>query len=373
MSINLLEKNEIGIPSKLELIPKSQYRKVLRKYLSEDFLKPHINDVIRYSACMLLYIAGTLLILKSDSLLTKAIISLTNGVLLASLTFFLHDLFHGSITRSKTIAHLFGISIGVLNLFSPTFWKRVHNFHHAKTGDISDPDRSYISSEAPKTSLEKAIYKTRISDESLNPIVSMFLMSTGFFWYFFNTMFFGLSKYSNQLQDKKYNKIKDLFKSQNEKNIVFFELFLIFGFQIILYTVICKNNFLNYLFASVVPILIAHFIAMLYIHTNHFLSPLTGEVDDPLLNSLSINNGWFLDKIFSNFSHHVEHHLFPSMPSVHYPKVRKLLQELYPQRFQLISFTKAIKLLFSTPRIYGDSTHLVSTSGKIANCLLPTK
>ena len=112
---------------------------------------------------------------------------------------------------------------------------------------------------------------------------------------------------------------------------------------------------------------------MAYIHTNHFLSPLTGEIDDPLVNSLSLKNSWLVDKIFSNFSHHVEHHLFPAMGSYHYPKVRKLLLKLYPERYKLIPMVDAIKMLLQTPRIYGDYTHLVSLDGtKKTDCLMPT-
>jgi fatty acid desaturase len=113
---------------------------------------------------------------------------------------------------------------------------------------------------------------------------------------------------------------------------------------------------------------------MSYIHTNHFLSPLTGELDDPLINSLSLKNPKLVDMIFSNFSHHVEHHLFPSMSTVHYPKVRKLLLKLYPERFQLLPMMDAIKLLFKTPRIYEKYVYLVTTDGKQRlSCLMPKR
>ena len=113
---------------------------------------------------------------------------------------------------------------------------------------------------------------------------------------------------------------------------------------------------------------------MSYIHTNHFLSPLTGEIDDPLVNSLSLQNSWLTDKVFLNFSHHVEHHLFPAMSSRHYPEVRKLLKKLYPNRFQLIPMIDAIKLLFHTPRIYGGYTYLVTSDGlKKSKCLMPVQ
>jgi fatty acid desaturase len=319
------------------------------------------------------YWCGVAVILNVDNLLIKALVSFFIGISLASLTFFLHDLFHDSIIKSRLFAYFTGLSIGILNLFAPIFWHRVHNFHHARTGNVDDPDRSYIISEMPKNTLEKLIYKTRMSNEAYNPVLSLLFMSTGFFWYFLNTMMSMFVGVKNQYA-KKYNRTQELFKKNADKAIVVFELVTIFSFQIFLYSYLAKGNFLNYMFIGIIPIAISHFIAMSYIHTNHFLSPLTGEIDDPLINSLSLKNSKFIDKIFFNFSHHVEHHLFPAMSSSHYPEVRKLLLKLYPERFQLMPYVDAIKMLFKTPRIYSDSTHLITLDGtKKINCLLPAK
>jgi len=172
-------------------------------------------------------------------------------------------------------------------------------------------------------------------------------------------------------KNSKLQGINKLFKAK-ELFIILGELLLIFSFQGLLFTVVAQHNFSNYFLISLFPVLITHFITMLYIHTNHFLSPLTNDIDDPLVNSLSLKNSWLVDKAFSNFSHHVEHHLFPAMSSSHYPKVRKLLLDLYPNRFQLIPMTSAIKLLCTTPRIYGDNTYLVNYDGKEKfECLKP--
>ena len=360
--------------SKLDLIPKQEYRSELSKYLSVECFKPDTKHLINYLICVAVCLFGIYSIITIDFLPVKILISVINGIALTSLTFFLHDLFHGSIVKSNPFAYLLGLSVGLFNLFSPTFWHRVHNLHHARTGNTDDPDRSYISLEKPQNALEKFVYKTRISDESYHPFISLILMTSGFFWYFSNGMYYGLvGKKTCLKEDKKYKRIQELFKKDSDKLLVLAELFIILGFQAFLFFLIAKANFLNYFLISLLPVAISHLITMLYIHTNHFLSPLTGEVDDPLINSLSVENIPLVDKIFLNFSHHVEHHLFPAMGSSHYPKVRKLLLKMYPNRFQLIPMKEAIKLLFKTPRIYGDYIHLVSTSGKKVKCLMPSK
>ena len=358
----------------LNLISKHEYRSVLSKLLPKECFIPDIKHVFHYLILMSVYLGGIFSIVNISFFPLKLIISLVMGVSLAGLTFFLHDLFHGSIIKSKPIAYLFGLSVGIFNMFAPLFWQRVHNFHHARTGNIDDPDRAYIAAEIPKTLIGKFGYRNRVSSEAFHPIISLFFMSTGFLFYFSNTMFYGLvAKKSSIEEDKKYQRVQELFKSNKSKLVVIGELIIILSFQWFLFTVIANNSFLNYFLLSLLPVGISHFIAMAYIHTNHFLSPLTGEIDDPLVNSLSVKNSWFVDKIFSNFSHHAEHHLFPAMGSYHYPKVRKLLLNLYPGRYKLIPMIDAMKMLLKTPRIYGDYTHLVSMDGsKKINCLLPT-
>ena len=364
-----------GLMERLKLIPKIEYRTELRKYLPEECFKPDIRHVFHYLICMAVYFFGMYAIANLQiGLPIKIIAGTIMGISLGALTFFLHDIFHGSIVESKPAAYLLGLSVGLLNLFAPLFWQRVHNFHHARTGNVDDPDRSYILAERPTGFIEKIAYKFRISEEAYHPFISLVMISTGFFWYFFSTMFYGfLGKKASIKEDMKYRRIQELFKDKKDRLLVLFELILIFAFQAFLFAFVAKSNFLTYFLISLLPVGVAHFIAMSYIHTNHFLSPLTGEVDDPLVNSLSLKNSWIVDKIFSNFSHHVEHHIFPAMSSYHYPKVRKLLLKLYPERYQLIPMIDAIKLLFKTPRIYGDYASLITADGtKKANCLLPT-
>ncbi len=362
-----------SIIGELNLIPKNEYRTVLSKLLPEECFTPDIKHVLHYLLCMTVYLTGILSIVNISFLPLKIVISVIMGITLTGLTFFLHDLFHGSIIKSNIVAYFTGLSIGIFNLFAPIFWKRVHNFHHARTGTIDDPDRSYILHEKPTNAVEKFVYSMRISDEAIHPFISMLFMSLGFFFYFFNNMFYGLvANRASIKEDKKYQRVQELFKKKGDRLFVLGELVLIFSFQAFLFVYICNHSFLNYFLVSLMPVGIAHIIAMSYIHTNHFLSPLTGEIDDPLVNSLSLKNSWLVDKIFSNFSHHVEHHLFPAMGSYHYPKIRKLLLKLYPERYKLIPMIDAMKMLFKTPRIYGDYTHLVSSDGtRKVDCLLP--
>ena len=152
--------------SSLNLISKNEYRSLLSKNLPKESFEKDTNELIHYFALILIYLVSILLLANIQSLVIKIPVSISMGIILTSLTFFLHDLMHGSYLKSKQITYLVGLSIGVLNFFPPFFCQRLHNFHHARTGNIDDPDRMYLLDEKPKNLFEIFQYKTRMSNEA---------------------------------------------------------------------------------------------------------------------------------------------------------------------------------------------------------------
>jgi len=128
---------------------------------------------------------------------------------------------------------------------------------------------------------------------------------------------------------------------------------------------------LHFVFAFVLPLLVGNAIVIGYILTNHSLSPLT-DVNDPLVNSLTVTVPRFIDKLHLNFGLHVEHHLFPSMSSAYAPLVRAELQARWPERYQSMSLGAALWQLYRTPRVYVTKTRLVDPrTGLEAPTLMP--
>jgi fatty acid desaturase len=111
------------------------------------------------------------------------------------------------------------------------------------------------------------------------------------------------------------------------------------------------------------PIWIGYSIVMAYIYTNHMACRMT-DVNDPLINSISLKVPKILDTLHCNFSHHTEHHIFPGMNSDYYPEVQKLLLELYPERFNLLDARQAWKLLMQTPRYYLNANTFTNICGE---------
>jgi hypothetical protein len=105
--------------------------------------------------------------------------------------------------------------------------------------------------------------------------------------------------------------------------------------------------------------------------TNHSLSPLT-QVNDPLVNSLTVTAPRWIEWLTLRFGYHVEHHLFPAMSSRHSPLVRAFVRERWPERYQSMSLTRALLTLHRTARVYeNDTTLLAPRTGRTCPTLLP--
>jgi len=102
---------------------------------------------------------------------------------------------------------------------------------------------------------------------------------------------------------------------------------------------------------------------MFYIFTNHMFCEMT-NVNDPLINTVSLRVPKLFDRLHLNFSYHTEHHIFPGVNSDYYPMVQELLKAHYPDRYNLLEAGKAWRLLMETPRHYRDSHTFTNWSGE---------
>jgi len=128
---------------------------------------------------------------------------------------------------------------------------------------------------------------------------------------------------------------------------------------------------LAFLFAFVIPLLVANAVVMAYILTNHGLSPYT-KLNDPLLNSLSVTTPRVIAVLHLNFGYHVEHHMFPRMSPANAPLLRRLLMQRWPERYQSMPLWRALYLLAHTPRIHLTPETLIDPrTGRTFATLLP--
>ncbi len=102
---------------------------------------------------------------------------------------------------------------------------------------------------------------------------------------------------------------------------------------------------------------IGNFVAMSYIASNHFLRP-QATTREPIDFSMSVTTLPLLDRMHWRFSHHVEHHYFPSMSGAQLPRVRAWLEDHVPERYLAPAHWKALQVMYQTPRVYSDADTL---------------
>jgi fatty acid desaturase len=257
------------------------------------------------------------------------------------LGFLAHETLHGAVTKTRWIQNSIGYLAFAPFCFTPTLWRVWHNqVHHVHTNEPDiDPDSYGTLTRFQKVPLAKFQFKTGIGSGNL--------LTAFFFFYRFT--------YHAQIVlwviSRKYAK---LFHALPRKRAVV-ESFLLFAFWIGL--AVWAGPW-GALFGVVIPIAVGNCILMSYIATNHFLRPLA-DVDEPVDNSMSVTVPKIVDFFHLNFSHHVEHHYFPTMSARFAPLVRKALLKHVPDRYLAPPHWKAILWLYKTPRVYKDAKTLI--------------
>jgi fatty acid desaturase len=270
--------------------------------------------------------------------LAAPLLSLVLGVSYAGLTFLAHETLHGAVVRGRCLRYLVGWLGFSPFVVSPRLWVAWHNrVHHGNTQYAGrDPDayptlREYRNSRAVRFATWLAPGLRRLRGVS-TPLIGFSVQS------------------AHMLLVARGRG----FLSSKEQAYAVAETLL----GVAMWTTLAVvTGGLVFVFAFALPLLVANAIVMSFILTNHSLSRLT-EINDPLLNSLSVTTPRLVEWLTLGFGYHVEHHLFPAMSARHAPEVRALLRAHYPGRYQSMPLTRATAALHSSARIYKNATTL---------------
>jgi len=270
----------------------------------------------------------------------KAPLAILMGMCSAGNTFLIHEVVHGCIVKNKKLQNLLGFFGLAPFLIGPTYWRFWHNYlHHGNTQLLyKDPDAFPTRMVWKKSKFMRFVFP-------LSP-GSGYLRSYFYFFYWFS-----FQAVLNQAYMRFGNK---MWAKMNHKKVSG-EFILALAYVGAYITFIGSSDLLWLVF---VPFFAQNYTVMSYISTNHNVSPLT-KVNDPLVNSLTVTNNPILEFFSLNFGYHTEHHLFPSMPASQAKKVSAKLKEMYPDQYQTMSKGRAMKMLYSTPRIYKNRDVLV--------------
>ena len=270
----------------------------------------------------------------------KLPLSIMMGVFLAGNTFLAHEILHGAIVKNKRLQTILGFVGFAPFLISPTYWRFWHNvLHHGNTQLLyKDPDAFPTKMVWKRSKFMKFVFP-------LSP-GSGYLRSYVYFFYWFS-----FQAVLNQVYMRFGNKMWEKMNHKQVTREFIFMVALVVGYLFFV-------GFENWLWMAIIPFMAQNYTVMSYISTNHNISPLT-RVNDPLVNSLTVSNNPILEFLHLNFGYHTEHHLFPGMPASKAKIISKTLREMYPDKYMIMPKFKAVKMLYSTPRIYKNRETLI--------------
>lgn len=326
----------------MELHPQSFYVHELKPGLPTHLFKPAWSRLAWLPVHLAVIVTSTIAIaMHWLPWLLVPLLSLAIGLSFAGLTFLGHETLHGGVVRGRLawLKPFVGWIAFAPFILSQQLWIVWHNrVHHANTQRIgADPDmyptlEKYRSDAVNRFSIDNFALGGRRWRGFLSLLLGFTVQSK-------HMLFVGKSRLG--MSDRE-------FRRSIIETLLAVALWAAVAFVV---------GFVPFVFAYVIPLLIADVIVMGFILTNHGLSPAT-EINDPLVNSLSVTSPRFLDWLTLHFGYHVEHHLFPAMSGRHARRIREELARTWPGRYQSMPVFHALWRLYETGRVYKDATTL---------------
>jgi fatty acid desaturase len=268
-------------------------------------------------------------------------LALLLGNLRASTLFFAHEVVHGATVHARWLQELLAYPACASFFFSPNTWRIWHNqSHHGHTNQPGkDPDNFGTLEE-----FRSCARRTRW--------FSKFAPGGGY-W---PSAIYLFAFFSIQAQNVIWAKSTRMpGYEQFSRARAALETALLVAFWCAV-TIVAGPR--GALLIVILPMAVGNAVILSYVLTNHMLRPLSAP-DDTLTTTMSVRTLGLLDRVHFYFSHHVEHHLFPAVCSSRMPRIRRVLQERFGDRYLCPSHWHAVRMIFHTPRIYDGADALV--------------
>jgi fatty acid desaturase len=269
----------------------------------------------------------------------EALISIPIGLSFAGMAFVAHEVLHGAIVRPVWARRLVG-GIGFLPfLISARHWVGWHNrLHHGHTAvPGTDPDmyptlEAYLDSRTARV-VDRVSFGGRRLAGALSLIVGLLVQSM--------EVLLSSGPRAGYLPVRQHR-------------LALAETALAIGIWAGLASWLGIDVLI---FGWLLPHALGSVIVMAHIVTNHSLSAMT-DVNDPLVNSLSVTVPRWFSSYTLQFGLHVEHHMFPVISGRHAPRIRDLIRRTWPDRYRSMPLGRALGRMFVTGRVYKNATTL---------------
>jgi fatty acid desaturase len=269
---------------------------------------------------------------------TKLALAILIGNIYGSLFFFGHHLLHGSMIKSRLAQDVLMFPCTASLGLSPHLWRVWHHHGHHRYTNVPDHDPDNFGTLAAYLGASFAKLFIKIA-----PGNGQWLRSALYLAMFFPVHAQGVL----WIKSRK----RECFAELNRSRAIA-ETLLIYVFW---FAVGAAAGVENSLFAILIPSLIANAITLSYIVTQHQLRAF-GSGRTTFETTMSVTVHRFVDHLHWFNSHHVEHHLFPTLPYSALAAVRRAILRNYCDAYLAPSFGRALAAVLMTPRLYdGDA------------------
>lgn len=267
------------------------------------------------------------------------------GQVYATLGFLVHDLMHGSMLRGKRAQHVLGFFGLYPFLVSPITWRVWHVMaHHGNTNTSRDPDAIVMIDEYAKAPIAR--FFLRLAPSSRNRVNVLPFFLSWFTLHGQEILWFAHWQKHWQMETYRFDRLNAALHT--------------FAYILFWASVWAYVGPVNGFYVVLAPMMVGNIILLAFITTQHtFLQrAASARESHPLENTVSVRVPWLFDVVNLNFSHHVEHHLFPSMNYANLPRVREWLRTNMSDDYIDVLLWEALREFLCTPRVYADREHL---------------
>ena len=244
------------------------------------------------------------------------------GIIAAGLAlnaFFLltHEGHHNLLFTNRTFAHAVNIALSTPLLTAPTAYRVLHELHHRYLGGPGDPDeyRNYTGNPTKRWAMQ---------------------------WM---RLTIGTLVYTPMIPVVAFRRAERADRIRMAAEYAVMGTIWIAAFALIPLDVLLQ--------VWLIPGVIVGYISGVRALAQHALT----EAHDPLLASRSVRSNRIVAFLLLNENFHLEHHLFPEIPSYNLPRLRELLRDRIPRAVEAVSYTRFLAA-FVARTIRGDESPL---------------
>jgi fatty acid desaturase len=228
-----------------------------------------------------------------------------------------HEGHHNLLFRRAMVNHLANVALCIPLLHSPTAYRVLHQLHHQYLGGPGDPDEYRNYTGDPR--IRWALQWVRLT---IGTLVYMPLIPV-------------VAWRRADAADRKRIALEYTLMSA-----IWIAVFATFPIQVLLQV-------------WLIPGVVVGYVSAVRALAQHALT----ESADPLLASRSVQSNRLVSFLLLNENYHLEHHLFPEVPSYRLPQLRGLLQDRLPHHVEARSYSRFLAG-FVSRTIQGDESPL---------------